>query len=482
MKQTNTLVALLLLCLTFALPSCAHAADPSSVSGLDLWLRADTGITVASGRVSAWADQSGAGNNAAQATAANQPAYTGGIDPSVSFEGVNNQTGTSPAAWMTTGALPSINQQAFSAFMVIERAGNFYPTYASFSTTQVLLGSASNALTALHLHGNKLCYLAAAEGLSSLTVPSTRVIIGIVSSGTGVTLYENGQAVSMTAYAAATTTGLQIGQYNSVATNYGKADVKCVLHYSRTLTSSDINAVTDYLSTTYNVPLQPSYNVVCDGDSITYGYNSTINQSWPRMLGRLLGNDFQVYNIGVPSEQIGTLAMTGSQVGVNGCMAANAAANVDALIQAGKTNVLIVFGGTNDIVSSIGNQTGAAAYTRLMTYLAARRTAGWTKIVVVTSLPRPSGASSGSGAGLDETDRLTFNSSIRSGALASCDAIADAGADSRIGNGPGVTNSAFYANDNIHLAASGDYVVASLVRNALLSIINQPPRQVVPLF
>jgi hypothetical protein len=34
-------------------------------SGLELWLRADTGLTIANNRISQWADQSGKGNNAA---------------------------------------------------------------------------------------------------------------------------------------------------------------------------------------------------------------------------------------------------------------------------------------------------------------------------------------------------------------------------------------------------------------------------------
>lgn len=49
---------------------------PARLNGLDLWLRADQGITLASGTdVSAWADQSGGARNFTQGTAANQSAY-----------------------------------------------------------------------------------------------------------------------------------------------------------------------------------------------------------------------------------------------------------------------------------------------------------------------------------------------------------------------------------------------------------------------
>ena len=39
---------------------------PTQLSGCQLWLRADEGVTLSSGLVSAWADQSGNGNNASQ--------------------------------------------------------------------------------------------------------------------------------------------------------------------------------------------------------------------------------------------------------------------------------------------------------------------------------------------------------------------------------------------------------------------------------
>lgn len=49
---------------------------PSDVPGLQLWLDANTGVTKNGSTISAWADRSGNGNNAVQATQANQPTYT----------------------------------------------------------------------------------------------------------------------------------------------------------------------------------------------------------------------------------------------------------------------------------------------------------------------------------------------------------------------------------------------------------------------
>jgi len=49
--------------------------SPLDIVGASLWLRADLGITISTG-VSAWADQSSAGNIFVQGTAGNQPNYT----------------------------------------------------------------------------------------------------------------------------------------------------------------------------------------------------------------------------------------------------------------------------------------------------------------------------------------------------------------------------------------------------------------------
>jgi hypothetical protein len=51
----------------------APAWSPSQLAGLSLWLDAQKGVTGTT-NVTAWADQSGQGNNFSQATAANQPA------------------------------------------------------------------------------------------------------------------------------------------------------------------------------------------------------------------------------------------------------------------------------------------------------------------------------------------------------------------------------------------------------------------------
>jgi hypothetical protein len=77
MKITNANIKFLIrtVCAVAALAAASlHAGSPPVTAGLQLWLSADTGVTTnGSGQVTAWADQSGLGNNAAQGTAANAP-------------------------------------------------------------------------------------------------------------------------------------------------------------------------------------------------------------------------------------------------------------------------------------------------------------------------------------------------------------------------------------------------------------------------
>lgn len=67
-----------------ALPQSLGGFTPASISGLDLWLRADLGVTLNGSNVSAWADQSGNNRNCSQASA---PAQPGGPNPDPQLNG-----------------------------------------------------------------------------------------------------------------------------------------------------------------------------------------------------------------------------------------------------------------------------------------------------------------------------------------------------------------------------------------------------------
>lgn len=82
-----------LLCICLLMAISVFAVDPSALPGLALWVRADVGVTKdADGRVSAWKDQSGKGNDFTQAEAKLQPllVQSDNGQPALRFDGVDD--------------------------------------------------------------------------------------------------------------------------------------------------------------------------------------------------------------------------------------------------------------------------------------------------------------------------------------------------------------------------------------------------------
>jgi hypothetical protein len=67
----------------------AFGDTPLLIPNLGLWLKADAGVTLVSGAVNAWADQSGNGRDFSAPAGANRPAYSGTLNglPVLTFDG-----------------------------------------------------------------------------------------------------------------------------------------------------------------------------------------------------------------------------------------------------------------------------------------------------------------------------------------------------------------------------------------------------------
>ena len=120
-------------------PNTSHSwrSVPQTGAGSNLlaWYRSDVGLTYAAGTVSAWADQSGNGNNATGTGAAQPGLVTGAINnavlPAVSFNGTSQyMTLPSGFANLTNG---------FSCFVVME------PSVVTGTHDPFALGNASNS-------------------------------------------------------------------------------------------------------------------------------------------------------------------------------------------------------------------------------------------------------------------------------------------------------------------------------------------------
>jgi hypothetical protein len=80
------------LCILFSACLLADSSSPVPAQGLELWLRADSGVRQSGQAVTAWTDQSGKGHDASQATSANSPLLVANVvqgKPVVRFNGSN---------------------------------------------------------------------------------------------------------------------------------------------------------------------------------------------------------------------------------------------------------------------------------------------------------------------------------------------------------------------------------------------------------
>ena len=106
----------------------SEAFSLTDLSGLKLWLKYDTGITLNGISVSSWADQSGESNNAAQAISSRQPNYGSG---DIRFDGIDDRFELTS----------QISLSSFSTFMVVN---------PDAITSMGIFGSAANQCVRIH--------------------------------------------------------------------------------------------------------------------------------------------------------------------------------------------------------------------------------------------------------------------------------------------------------------------------------------------
>lgn len=341
---------------------------PPVTAGLVSHLIAGQGLTVdGSNLVSAWADQSGAGNGAVQAAAANQP--VAGVDvlgrPVVKF---------------LSDATVNTNDDQMDlapAFTFSARSVSF------FAACRVYKGSNSETfrLNNYSLNSPHLRY--SFTGASQNDVPQT---LHCTSINSGITAHMNPTVLSTVN---STTTVLGDGPELSGALGAVTADTDClgallsrrqatdvyeVLVYSAPLSSTDAASVRSYLAAKYDTRTTAwDKNVVFEGDSITQGTGTIMNRGYPSLVERAGITDWRMTNLGSSGATLTTLT---SRAGA-----------VDGHKRAGiSRNVLMVLVGRNDV--AVGGATAAAIYSSLITYVQARVTAGWevwTGTVISTS-------------------------------------------------------------------------------------------------
>lgn len=210
---------------------------------------------------------------------------------------------------------------------------------------------------------------------------------------------------------------------------------------------------------------EPTAQVICHGDSLTAGYNASsglltaTGTTYPGVLARALGPTWRVANIGTGGWPIGA-------------MADEASTKVDPLFDPSlKQNVLIIFGGTNDLGG--GHKSAETAFGELTAYCRARHAAHPWRILVVT--PLVAAYPNVYPADFD-AQMVKFDGLIRRDWPLFADGLIDAGADPRLGT-PGAEHNPVYFSDKdfTHLTDAGYAIVGHAAALAVLSRPAQRP-------
>lgn len=278
--------------------------------------------------------------------------------------------------------------------------------------------------------------------------------------GTGVNtgiLQTQGIEDSPTTVVTTANTGGKIGTDGTFSGAFAFAGtVKRVLIYGTNLSSANRKKVWAALRH-QNSLHAPRALIVCDGDSLTAGYNSAenvisngwtggdITYPWVYQLNQS-HNDWHMLNHGISSQKLSQLK-------------ADAANAIDPYYRAAYgVNIVVLFAGTNDFFTD--DATLLAVQTDTSDYIAARQSAGF-KVVLIPMLDR-SGFSSG-----QRTRKDSFNAAINT---YGADAVVTLPA-SLSGNSPWVGNPTKWDVDQTHLLKPGYGDLAPAVGTAILTLL-----------
>lgn len=160
--------------------------------------------------------------------------------------------------------------------------------------------------------------------------------------------------------------GFRIGGYEKSNGTTNQFDLYCAVAFKGELTDAQVNAVMAYLTGHYAIPAV-TRQLIMEGDSITYGINTTYERTGMQICGPggFLPDDVRVLDIAVSGSQVVTFTNNlttrrdTATAPWHGCLLPGGPAN----------NVLYVQIGNNDFAIGAGNKSAAAVYPDFIAYL-----------------------------------------------------------------------------------------------------------------
>lgn len=409
-----------------AINAISATLDPPS--GSSIWLKAEMESYVNGENVTQWSDRSGNGRHATAAS--NYPTFATGANgskPAILFNGSNqgftlSRTGSGSAYTIAGIVKPTVN-----ALRVWWQNGiNPYIGLNSNNRPNFNYGSTLNTQST-DIWQNWMPIVVRANGTSGeLFVGKTRSAIGSITSA-----------------------ALSVAGLGNLAGFYWQGYMQEIIAYESALSDGDLEALIDYLH--QESQLSDKVIVTCDGDSLTYGLGVTT--PYPTLLQTALGSGFTVLNYGVTSQSIVDTSGAGNAAGY---MNSDASAQVwQHGTRVGGKNVVVAWGGTNDIYFG---RTGEQAASDFATYCTNARNQG-AFVIAINMIARRTDLGSWSDA-----KQSAFNSAFSSNASSYSDAQIDAAAMF-----PDETDLTYFQADQVHLNDTGTQLIAAAVYAAINS-------------
>jgi len=207
------------------------AFTPKTLPGILAWYRADLGVTIGTG-VSAWADQSGAGNTAVQAVGVNQPTLTASnaaFNGKPTIASTATQWLTAPVATPNPMTIWVVGTWAASSVMVSAQALAWY-----FADNGANVGLSSAA--------------AYAVGPRAISGAATVVAIDGTNGQVWTSQHSGGAVVSTGANA-----GTSIWMLNSSAQTQGGDVMAEMAIWNRALSPGEIDQLNRYAGSRYSI-------------------------------------------------------------------------------------------------------------------------------------------------------------------------------------------------------------------------------------
>lgn len=239
-----------------AVPGKSSFFSPMDTSGCQLWLRGDLGVTFNGANVSAWADQSGNANNAAQGDPAAQPGWS-----ATAMNGFPAITGDGTAKFMTTS---SMTFGSDATLITAVRAASVPQTpgtrlVESRYDTSYYLGTDIPVGTVYKLVvNNPTPPYGVAEG--GVIATRNQIVSGVYSSTTSLgTLYLDGAFAAQDTFTApsSVSTPLYVMRAFSYAGSFWNGYLGEVILYDRALDAAELLRVHKYLGNRYGVVITP---------------------------------------------------------------------------------------------------------------------------------------------------------------------------------------------------------------------------------